>query len=154
MSPWTIAHQAPLSMGFPRQEYWSGLHFLLQGSSWPRDQTQIFCIGRQILYRSSTREAPQFLQKNSKIHCHVFPFRSSKDSTLLLYYFFLGLPWWLSGKNSPTKQETGLIPGSERLPEEGNSNPLQYACLGNPMDRGAWWATVCGTTTSCTQSSD
>ena len=31
MTPWTVAHQAPLSMGFPRQEYWSGLHFLLQG---------------------------------------------------------------------------------------------------------------------------
>ena len=30
-TPWTVAHQAPLSMGFPRQEYWGGLHFLLQG---------------------------------------------------------------------------------------------------------------------------
>ena len=33
----------------------------------------------------------------------------------------------------------GSIPGSERLPGEGNSNPLQYSCLGNPMDREAWW---------------
>ena len=32
--------------------------------------------------------------------------------------------------------DTGLIPG------EGSGNPLQYSCLGNPMDRGAWWATV------------
>ena len=38
----------------------------------------------------------------------------------------------------------GLIPGSGRSPGEGNGNPLQYACLGNPMDRGAWWATVHG----------
>ena len=36
----------------------------------------------------------------------------------------------------------GLIPGSERFPGEGNCNPLQYSCLGNSMDRGAWWATV------------
>ena len=34
------------------------------------------------------------------------------------------------------------VPGSERYPGEGNGNPLQYSCLGNPMDRGAWWATV------------
>ena len=38
--------------------------------------------------------------------------------------------------------ELGSIPGSERSPGEGNGNPLQYACLENSMDRGAWWATV------------
>ena len=38
--------------------------------------------------------------------------------------------------------EMGSIPGSGRCLEEGNSNPLQYFCLGNPMDRGAWQATV------------
>ena len=37
--------------------------------------------------------------------------------------------------------DVGLIPGSGRSPEEGNGNPLQYSCLGNPMDRGTWWAT-------------
>ena len=34
------------------------------------------------------------------------------------------------------------IPGSGRSPGEGNDNSLQYSCPGNPMDRGAWWATV------------
>ena len=38
--------------------------------------------------------------------------------------------------------EPGSIPGSGRSPGEGNGYPLQYSCLGNPMDRGAWWATV------------
>ena len=38
----------------------------------------------------------------------------------------------------------GLIPGSGRSPGEGNGNPLQYSCLENPMDRGAWWAPVHG----------
>ena len=38
----------------------------------------------------------------------------------------------------------GSIPGSGRPPGEGNGNPLQYSCLENPMDRGAWWATVHG----------
>ena len=38
--------------------------------------------------------------------------------------------------------DVGSIPGSGRSPGEGKSNPLQYSCLGNPMDKGAWWATV------------
>ena len=38
--------------------------------------------------------------------------------------------------------EQGSIPGPGRSPGEGNGNPLQYSCLENPMDRGAWWATV------------
>jgi len=40
--------------------------------------------------------------------------------------------------------DLGSIPGSGRSPGEGNGNPLQYSCLENPMDRGAWWATVHG----------
>ena len=42
--------------------------------------------------------------------------------------------------------DMGLIPRLERSPAEGNGNPLQYSCLGNPMDRGAWRATVHGVT--------
>ena len=38
--------------------------------------------------------------------------------------------------------DAGLIPGSGRSPGVGNGNPLQYLCLGNPMDRGAWWVMV------------
>ena len=53
-------------------------------------------------------------------------------------------------KNLPVNVEdvrdVGLIPGLGRSPEEGNGNPLQYACLENPMDGGAWWATVHGAT--------
>ena len=48
-------------------------------------------------------------------------------------------------KNLSIMQETrGSIPGLGRSPGEGNGNPLQYSCLGNPTNRGAWWATVCG----------
>ena len=48
-------------------------------------------------------------------------------------------------KNLPAKAEDSrLIPGSGRSPEEGNGIPLQYSCLENPMDRGAWRATVHG----------
>ena len=41
-------------------------------------------------------------------------------------------------------RDTGSIPGSGRSPEEGNGSPLQFSCLGNPVDRGAWQATVHG----------
>ena len=54
-------------------------------------------------------------------------------------------------KNPPANAgEAGSIPGSGRSPGEGNGNPLQYSCLENPMDRGAWWATVHGVTKSLT----
>ena len=43
-------------------------------------------------------------------------------------------------------RDKGSIPGSGRSPGEGNGNSLQYSCLGNPMFRGAWWATVHGIT--------
>ena len=46
--------------------------------------------------------------------------------------------------------DLGLIPGSGRSPGEGNGNPLQYSCLENPMDGGAWWATVHGVAESDT----
>ena len=46
--------------------------------------------------------------------------------------------------------DPGLIPGSGRSPGEGNGNPCQYSCLENPMDRGAWWATVHGAVKSRT----
>ena len=49
-------------------------------------------------------------------------------------------------KNLPAnvgdRTDAGSIPGLGRSPGEGNGNPLQYSCLENPMDRGAWWATV------------
>ena len=50
--------------------------------------------------------------------------------------------------------DLGLNPGSGRFPGEGNGNPLQYSCLENPMDRGAWWATVHEVVKSLKQQSD
>ena len=49
VTPWIVAHQAPLSMGFPRQEYWSGLYSFSRGSSQPKDQAQVSCIADSIL---------------------------------------------------------------------------------------------------------
>ena len=56
--------------------------------------------------------------------------------------------------NAGDIRDVGLIPGSGRSLEGGHSNPLQYSCLENPMDRGAWWATVHGVAKSRTLLSD
>ena len=66
-----------------------------------------------------------------------------------------GFPGGSVVKNPPDNAgDADLIPGSERSPGEGNGNPLQYSCLGNPMDRGAWWATVHELQKSWTRLSD
>ena len=85
-TPWTAAHQAPPSMGFARQEYWSGV---------PLPSLPGGTNGKELVCQCS-----------------------------------LGI------------SDTCLIPGSGRSPGEGNGYPLQYSCLENPMDRGAWWAMV------------
>ena len=58
-------------------------------------------------------------------------------------------------KKPPTQAgdigDVSLIPGSGRSPRRGNGNPLQHSCLENPMERGAWWATVHGVATSRTR---
>ena len=89
-------------------------------------------------------------------HCPLFPFPNSDSSFHIALFFnisfkpfskslsLLGLPCWLSGKESANAGDTGSISGWERFPREGNGNPLQFSCLRNPMGRGAWWATVMG----------
>ena len=66
----------------------------------------------------------------------------------------VGLPGGSDGKESAYNVRLGSIPGSGSFPGEGNGNPLLYSFLGNPMDRGAWRATVYGVTKSQTQLSD
>ena len=82
---------------------------------------------------------------------------SSLVSTEMPWVFFsitlrIGLPWWFSSKDSTCSEgdsgDLGSIPGSGRSPGRGHGNPLQYSCLENPVDRGAWWATVHGVTKS------
>ena len=62
------------------------------------------------------------------------------------------IPWWLSGRESAGNAgDVGSIP---QFPGEGNGNPFQYSCLGNPMDKGAWQTAVHGSQTSWTQLCD
>ena len=69
--------------------------------------------------------------------------------------FVEGFPGGCAVKNPPANsRDAGLLPGSGRSTEEGNGNPLQYSCLGNLLDRGAWWAVVHCVTKSQTQLRD
>jgi len=68
----------------------------------------------------------------------------------LVLFIFLGHYLYGSPGGSDSKEsagnpgDPGSIPGMGRSPGEGNGNPLQYSCLENPTNRGAWWATVHG----------
>ena len=72
----------------------------------------------------------------------------------LTFYFileYIGLPYSSNSKGSACSAvDQGLVPGLGRSSEESYGNPLQYSCLENPMDRGAWRATVCGVIKSWT----
>ena len=80
-------------------------------------------------------------QSASAIHVHISP---PFGVSLLLR---MGFPGGLAVNNPPANAgDLDSIPESGRSPGEENDNSLQYSCQGNPMDRGAWWATVHGVT--------
>ena len=82
-----------------------------------------------------------YLRKNVKISSMLKPHLGT--IYLVLLRISLGFPGGSAVKNPPANAgDTSSIPGSGRSPGEENGNPFQYSCLRNPMDRGAWWATV------------
>ena len=102
----------------------------------------------------------------SEFGTHCYPFYAcllgiSKPNEILYGSIFVqlvsscGFPSGSEGKEPACNAEDpGSIPGSGRSPGEGNGNPLQYSCLENPMDRGAWQAVVHGVAKSQTWLSD
>ena len=136
-------------MGLSRQEYWSGLPCSSRGSSQLRDQTQV----------DSLTYEPSGKPKNTGVGSlallqGIFLTQESNQGLLhyrqILYQLsYQGSPRykrWFMGKesacNAEDQEDAGSIPGSGRSPAGGNSHPLQYSCLENPMDRAAWRATV------------
>ena len=81
-------------------------------------------------------------------------FQATEADTSQEGNLFMNITSQVVVKNVPVNvgdiRNSGLIPGSERFPGIGRGNPLQCSCLENPMDRGAWWATVYGVTKSWT----
>ena len=90
-----------------------------------------------------------FVQSSLVFSCITH--NKAKFHTIIIANIYIGtyrLSLWLSGKgftcNAEVTGESGSIPGSERSPGGGHGYSFQYSCLENPMDRGAWRATVHG----------
>ena len=97
----------------------------------------------------------QFLYPYFCISYLCFLLLNSRSLLFILDINLLCFPGGSDGKVSACNAgDLGLIPGSGRSPGEGNGNPLQYSCLENSMDGGAWWATVHGVTKSRTRPSN
>ena len=173
VTPWTVAHQAPLSVGFSRQEYWSGLPFpsagdlphpgvesgspALQAGALP-SQPPEQCLFLSVIewLRANTHSdvtsiwESYFILKSifttlwrlGKLVCNTYPVaRPSQVAPVI--------------KNPPANagevRDSGVIPGSGRPSGEGNVNSHQYSCLGDPMARGPWRATIHRVTKSMTE---
>ena len=73
----------------------------------------------------------------------IYSFKYNRYINIKYNNFQMGFPGCSDSKESACNMgDMGLIPGLERSPRRGHGNPLQYSCLENYMDRGAWWATV------------
>ena len=154
VTPWTAAYQAFPSMGFSRQEYWSGVP--LPSPTHKINKVNICnilcifcnlgCCRKWLMNKGRAMEI--------KITCNTHG--SWTDNTYIqwlnTFYFawrsflFISIMGFLGGvviKNPPANTgDTGSIPGSWRFAGVGNGNPLQYSCLENSLDRGAWWTTI------------
>ena len=136
VTPRTVAHQPPVSVGFSRQEHWSGLPCPPPGDL-PNPGME-----------PKTPVSPP-LQVDSLPLSH-----QANPLLLTLFPDFCVLCVKNPSANAGDIGDSGLIPGWGRSPGGGHGNPLQYSCLENPMDRGAWRATVRGVTKRQTQLSD
>ena len=127
---WTVAYQAPLSMGFSRQECWSELLFPSPGHLPDSGIEPTSPVSPALQADSLPTELPgKLFSWSSRVHCMLLLSRFSRVR--------LCNPIDGSQPGSP-------IPGMGRSPGGGNGNPLQFSCLENPMDRRAWRATVHG----------
>ena len=127
--------------------------FCSRVSSWPRVWNRISCVAssllncKWILYQLSHQGSTVLTcLPLKKVQSSGFPLKSQRIFCIfVLFMCCKGFPSGSVIKNPPANAgDTGSIPGSGRSPGEGNGSPLQFSCLENPMDRGAWWATVQG----------
>ena len=150
MTPWTAAHQAPPSMGFSRQEYWSGVPSPSPG--WSHNEDLNYSWASQV--KLVVKNLPASAGDLSDVDLIPGWGRSPGEGNSKPLQYSWASQVALVVKNLPASagdlRDMSLIPALGRSPGGGNGNPPQYSCLENPMDRGAWWATVHGVTKSRT----
>ena len=100
----------------------------------------------------SDRSICKFIETMTLLQLNI-PSILNTDCDILFwsYYFQVALVVKSPPVNAGAIGNLGSIPGSRISPGEGTGNPFQYSCLKNPIDRGAWWAMVCGVTKSWTR---
>ena len=129
---WTVACQAPLSMGFSRQEYWSRLPCPPPGDL-PHPgikPTSLMSLEGRFFSTSATWEGS--LSPSPSLSLYIYMY------TYTYVYILYTSIWWLSGKEFSCQcKRLRFGPGS------GNGNLLQYSCLGSPMDREVSGPSVC-----------
>ena len=139
VTPWTVAHQALLSMEFSRQGWWNGLPFPTLGDLPDPGIDHVSlassCIGRWIFHHLCHLGNPQNIK-------NLIYFEFGMTNTICKWASEVVLVVKNLLANAGDIRDTGSVPGSGWDPGGGNGNPLQYSCLENPMDRGAWWAST------------
>ena len=123
-TPWTVAYQPPLSMGFSRQEYWSGLPFPSPGdlcNPGIEPESPTLQADRRFTVWA-TREARCLVDV-----CIFRPRVMAQRASLVAQ----------TVKNCPQCRRPRFSPWGQKIPWRGNGNPLQYSCLENSKDRGA-----------------
>ena len=136
------AHQAPPPLGFSRQEHWSGLPFPS-----PMHESEKWKWIRSVVsdsLRPHRRQPTRLLHpwdcpgKSTGVGCHCLLLNG-----MLVFHYLYVLYYCLSTCQCKRHR---FHPWVRKIPRRENGNPFQYSCLGNPMDRGAWQATVHGIT--------
>ena len=116
---------------------------LCSSSPWsPTPSQHLHCLRCHRKTQTGTIKCLADVLLSSIFFCSQEPFPYTLDT------FIYGFPGGSAVKNPPANAgdagDMVSIPGLGRSPGEGNGNPLHYSCLGNPKDRGAWWATIHG----------
>ena len=129
------------------RDTWSNRHM------WPWSTKQNRAKANRVCKENTLVIANTLFQQHTHTHTHTHtPLRCKCHGYRYSHCIDKDFPGGSAVKNPPAKAgDTVLIPGSIRCLGEGNGNPLQYSCLENPMDRGAWQCTFYGVAKSQTR---
>ena len=174
-TPWTVARQAPLSMGFSRQEYWSGVtcpppgdlpdpgiepmslpspafagRFFTMSTPWETlDLLSFTQLSSYLTIINLSIHICNLSSTHTRVYIYISIIYVSFVLSIIIYPSSVYLPShhlyiYLGGSHRKESAcnvgDLGSVPGLVSSPGEGNGNTVQYSCLENPMDRGAWWA--------------
>ena len=135
-----------------REAWHAAIHGVTKSQTWLSDWTElnpdlVICPGGRVVtdpWPSTTprNTCPDYSHSCERILIFLQTLLGPAPTAIL---WSRPEPWWLSGKElTCNARDSVSIHGSERSPGVGNGSPLPYPCLENPMERGAWWATVHG----------